>query len=62
MELIENVDYYIEDGKYIMTAAFLSKTGVCCEHGCRHCPYKSKTSLDLQSKTLSGTISSYEEK
>jgi hypothetical protein len=38
-ELQEGVDYYVEDGLLVFTAAFLRKRGYCCESGCRHCPY-----------------------
>jgi hypothetical protein len=37
--LEEGVDYYLEDGLMVFTAAFLLKRGYCCERGCRHCPY-----------------------
>jgi hypothetical protein len=32
-------DYYEEDGKIVLTAAFHVKRGSCCGKGCRHCPY-----------------------
>lgn len=35
----EGVDYYLENGLLVFTAAFLRKRGYCCESGCRHCPY-----------------------
>jgi hypothetical protein len=38
-ELQEGLDYYLENGLFVFTAAFLSKRGYCCESGCRHCPY-----------------------
>ena len=38
-ELQEGIDYYLEDGLFVFTAAFLLKRGYCCESGCRHCPY-----------------------
>jgi hypothetical protein len=38
-ELKEGIDYYIENGLFVFTAAFLLKRGYCCESGCRHCPY-----------------------
>jgi hypothetical protein len=38
-ELHEGLDYYIEHGLLVFTAAFLRKRGYCCESGCRHCPY-----------------------
>ena len=33
------LDYYLENGLFVFTAAFLRKRGYCCESGCRHCPY-----------------------
>lgn len=39
-ELVEGLDYYVEDGLLVFTAHFLMKRGYCCESGCRHCPYK----------------------
>jgi len=32
-------DYYLEDGKVIMTELYHKKRGTCCGSGCRHCPY-----------------------
>jgi len=40
MKLTENVDYYLEDGKFVLTEAFLLKRGYCCHSDCRHCPYR----------------------
>jgi len=37
--LVEGVDYYLENGLMVFTAAFLLKREYCCERGCRHCPY-----------------------
>lgn len=39
MDLVENVDFYIEDGLCVFTEHYLKKRGYCCESGCRHCPY-----------------------
>ncbi len=39
-KLVEGIDYYLEDGKMVLTAYFLLKRGYCCNSGCRHCPYK----------------------
>ena len=36
---IENIDYYIENEKYVLTKWFHLKRGTCCGNGCRHCPY-----------------------
>jgi primosomal protein N' len=38
-KLVENVDYYFENGLMVLTAHFLKKRGYCCQNGCRHCPY-----------------------
>lgn len=38
-ELIEGVDYYIENGLFVFTAEYLRERGYCCTSGCRHCPY-----------------------
>jgi hypothetical protein len=32
-------DFYIEDGKFVLTAKYLLKRGYCCGNLCRHCPY-----------------------
>jgi hypothetical protein len=37
--LVENKDFYIENGSYVFTAYYLKKRGYCCENRCRHCPY-----------------------
>jgi hypothetical protein len=37
--LVEGVDYYIENGLWVFTAAHHLKRGFCCGSGCRHCPY-----------------------
>lgn len=39
-KLILNEDYYLENGLFVLTAAFLLRRGYCCGSGCRHCPYK----------------------
>ena len=41
-ELREGLDYYLENGLFVFTAAFLRKRGYCCESGCRHCPYQNR--------------------
>ena len=38
--LVENVDYYFENGLMVLTEHFLKKRGYCCKNGCRHCPYR----------------------
>jgi hypothetical protein len=38
-DLIEGVDYYMENAFMVFTAIYLLKRAYCCESGCRHCPY-----------------------
>ncbi len=38
-KLVEDLDYYWEGGKMVLTAYFLKNRGYCCKNGCRHCPY-----------------------
>jgi hypothetical protein len=40
-DLQEGLDYYVENGLFVFTEAFLRQRGYCCESGCRHCPYGS---------------------
>lgn len=44
-ELVQDLDYYWENGRVIFTARFLTKRGRCCDSGCRHCPYKTEQSV-----------------
>src|SRR5437588_417705 len=39
---VEGVDYYVENGRWVFTAAFHLKRGFCCGSGCRHCPYRDR--------------------
>ena len=39
-QLIEDIDYYLEDGKWVFTEWYHRKRGSCCGNGCRHCPYQ----------------------
>ena len=38
-ELIEGIDYYLENGLMVFTDQYLRDRGYCCTSGCRHCPY-----------------------
>ncbi len=40
--LLEGIDYYIENGNYVFKAWFHLKRGHCCANGRRHCPYEFK--------------------
>ena len=37
--LNDETDYYLENGAFVFTAAYLKRRGYCCGSGCRHCPY-----------------------
>jgi len=43
-KLVEDVDYYFENGLMVLTERFLKERGYCCDNGCRHCPYKNAES------------------
>ncbi|MBH1971379.1 cysteine-rich CWC family protein [Moraxellaceae bacterium AER2_44_116] len=38
-ELVQDIDYYLENGNFIFTEWYHRKRGSCCGNGCRHCPY-----------------------
>lgn len=40
--LVENLDFYFENGLMVLTEYFLKKRGYCCGNDCRHCPYTDK--------------------
>jgi hypothetical protein len=52
--LIEGRDYYLEKGRYVFTAYFLTQRGYCCKNSCRHCPYGFLKEAMVESKPLSG--------
>lgn len=40
LPLVQDVDYYIEQGRWVFTATYHLKRGSCCGSACRHCPYE----------------------
>ncbi|PTQ89701.1 DUF5522 domain-containing protein [Agitococcus lubricus] len=40
IQLIEDIDYYLENGNFVFTEWYHRKRGSCCGNGCRHCPYQ----------------------
>ena len=32
-------DYYLENGMFVFTAEYHLRRGICCNSGCRHCPF-----------------------
>lgn len=52
IELLEGIDYYInDDGFMVFTKEYHLKRGFCCKCGCLHCPYQNKTtSLDTRTE------------
>ena len=50
--LVEDEDYYLDNGLMVLTARYHLRRGYCCEQGCRHCPYPDsakKVMKDVQS-------------
>ena len=41
--LKEGIHYYFEGGLLVFTEAYHLLRGYCCESGCRHCPFGSKS-------------------
>ncbi|WP_218156437.1 cysteine-rich CWC family protein [Pseudoalteromonas denitrificans] len=41
-DLVEHIDYSIENGLYVFSAWYHLKRGKCCSNGCRHCPYNKR--------------------
>ncbi|XZF12653.1 DUF5522 domain-containing protein [Chitinophagaceae bacterium MMS25-I14] len=39
-KLIENIDFYYENGLMVLTEKYHLDRGYCCGNGCRHCPYE----------------------
>jgi Family of unknown function (DUF5522) len=48
--LVEGVDYYIENGRWVFTAEYHLKRGYCCGSGCRHCPYEERERRQTEEK------------
>lgn len=46
--LVEDEDYYFENGLMVLTRRYLLDRGYCCENGCRHCPYGYKKVDELE--------------
>ncbi len=38
--LVAGVDYYLEDGKIVLTSVYHLKRGFCCNSRCKNCPYR----------------------
>lgn len=38
-EVVENIHYYLENGRVVFTQRFHLERGSCCGNKCRHCPY-----------------------
>lgn len=52
-ELIEGVDYYInEDGKLVFTEKYHLDKGYCCGFRCKHCPYEYENVPGLRKSEL----------
>lgn len=38
-EFVENIDYYLEEGRVHFTKEYLLDKPACCGNFCRHCPF-----------------------
>ncbi|MBK8563812.1 MAG: hypothetical protein IPN76_10845 [Saprospiraceae bacterium] len=47
-KLVEDLDFYWESGKMVLTAYFLKNRGYCCKNGCRHCPFEFSKAANKQ--------------
>ncbi|MBA3352627.1 MAG: hypothetical protein H0U23_09420 [Blastocatellia bacterium] len=47
-QLVENIDYYFDNGLMVLMERFLLARGYCCSNGCRHCPYPALRSDELE--------------
>lgn len=36
---LEDDEFYMENGKFVLTERYHLRRGYCCGNGCRHCPY-----------------------
>lgn len=46
---IPDLDYYVENGKWVFTEYYHYQKGYCCKNNCRHCVYGYQKS-DLKNK------------
>lgn len=53
-KLQEGIDYYVESGLYVFTAAYHLKRGYCCGSRCRHCPYPEEVQAQAIRRRLAG--------
>lgn len=37
--MLEDDEFYMENGKFVLTERYHLRRGHCCGNGCRHCPY-----------------------
>jgi hypothetical protein len=54
-------DFYWENGRMVLTEAFLRDRGYCCGNGCRHCPYRPACPASCAEPTPEGDACSTDE-
>ncbi|MFO0615005.1 MAG: DUF5522 domain-containing protein [Polyangiaceae bacterium] len=52
--LVQGIDYYLENGKFVFTSTYHLKRGYCCNSTCRHCPYKGNAAPEGFTLTITG--------
>ncbi len=50
VQLVENEDYYLDQGLMVLTARYHLRRGYCCDQGCRHCPYTEAPGANTQTE------------
>jgi len=40
MSRLQDDEFYMDKGLFVLTERFLWRRGYCCGNGCRHCPFQ----------------------
>lgn len=54
--MMEEEDFYIENGYYVFTEKYHLKRGYCCKSACRHCPWNYKKNPDKSTIGLKNNL------
>ena len=38
--MLKDDEFYMENGKFVLTERYPLRRGNCCGNGCRHCPFE----------------------
>jgi hypothetical protein len=45
-DFIENIHYYLSEGRVVFTERYHLERGYCCGNGCKHCPFDPRHEKD----------------